>query len=80
MSFYETGNLPNFSVLPTPSEYDKQQDFKLGNVLSTGAATIAAQDGSLTVGTIIYNSSISKFVGLTGFTGPNGDPIWVPLN
>lgn len=79
MSFYETGNLPNFSVLPTPSEYDKQQDFRLNNVLSTGAATVAAQDGSLVVGSIIYNSSVGKFVGLTGFD-TNGNPIWALLN
>lgn len=79
MSFYETGNLPNFSVLPTPTEYDKVQDFKQNNYLSTGAADVAAKDGSLTIGTIIYNASINKFVGLTGFTA-GGDPIWALLN
>lgn len=79
MSFYETGNLPNFSVLPTPSEYDKVQDFKTNNYMSTGAAQQAIVDGSLTIGTIIYNTTISKFVGLTGFDSA-GNPVWAVLN
>jgi len=78
MSFYETGNLPNFSVIPTPTEYDKKQDVRANTSLTQDVADKLAIDGTITIGTVIYIIDAGKFKGLTSVDA--GVPQWALLN